>query len=162
MEQTNETCPAVEKTVMEFVDSEIAWMMKSPDLKPQLAIMRLLKVELEEFKRNSPKHNEPNDEDFYAILGKQLKKLNDERAAFAGAGRDTDSLDKQIAQVKVMMPDMMSEEELRSFVKEYLDQYSEMPNKLNIGGIMQALNIRYANRFDKGLAAKIAKEALNG
>lgn len=152
--------PAVGQSPMQFINEEIAWMIKRDDVKPQLAIVRLLKVELEEFQRNAPHHNEPNQGHFAKILQKQLKKLKDEKAAFESAGRDTTAVDKQIAYVEVLLPDMMSETELRAYIHDYVGDYQDMPAKLNIGAIMASLNLRFEGGFDKGLASQIAKQEL--
>ena len=156
----NNTCPAVGENTQQFINKEIARMLIRPDMKAELAIVRLLKSDLDEHQRNDTFHNVPNQQAFNKILSKQLKKLNDEKQAFASAGRDTTTVDKQIAYVQGLLPAQMTEQELRSYIKDYVEDYSEMPSKLNIGAIMASLNLRFDGQFDKGLASRIAKEML--
>lgn len=156
----NNTCPAVGENVQQFINKEITRMLIRPDMKAELAIVRLLKADLDEHQRNDKFHNIPNQQTFNKILTKQLKKLNDEKQAFASAGRDTVAVDKQIAYVKALLPEQMTEQELRTYIKGYVEDYSEMPNKLNIGAVMASLNLRFDGQFDKGLASRIAKEML--
>lgn len=94
---------------------------------------------------------EIDDTNALVILQKFIKELEDEYTAFNNAGRSekAEDLAKQIAIVKVYLPQMMSEEEVRAEIAKLEDK--SMPS------IMKHFKANFTGKVDMSLVSKIAK-----
>ena len=92
--------------------------------------------------------DEPN---ALVILQKFIKELEDEYTQFNNAGRTekAEELAKQIEIVKVYLPQMMSEDEIRAEIANLADK--SMPS------IMKHFKANFTGKVDMSLVSKIAK-----
>ncbi len=93
-----------------------------------------------------------DDKDLIAIIVKSLKELADEKASYAKVNNTQKVLDieKQEELLKVFLPKMLSEEEIRNEILKLDDK--SLPN------IMKYFKINFVGRVDMGLVNRIAKE----
>ncbi len=93
-----------------------------------------------------------DDNDLIAIIVKSLKELADEKSSYAKVNNSQKVLDieKQEELLKVFLPKMLSEEEIRNEISKLDDK--SLPN------IMKYFKINFVGRVDMGLVNRIAKE----
>ena len=96
---------------------------------------------------------ELKDADVIQVLQKCEKELLEERAGFEKAGRveKTEDLDKQIAAVKVFMPEMMDEKEISEVISSLEDK--------SVPAVMRYVKAEYAGKGDMRLVSEGLKKA---
>lgn len=94
---------------------------------------------------------ELTDADCVSIIQKFIKELEEERDMFAKAGRiEVSSVkDRNIELVKIYLPKMMSEDEIKTIINSLTDK--SMPS------IMKHFKMNYQGKVDMGSVSKIAK-----
>lgn len=123
--------------------------------KDQYDIQTLLVGELE---TASKRDNKPITDEMVIQVARKLLKSNEETLKLLN-GTDSiriASLKQQNIALNSLLPQLMSEEKIRSELQFY---HATEPFK-NIGEVMKYMNQMYPGQFDKGLASKIAKEIL--
>ncbi len=97
------------------------------------------------------KNEEITDGDILNIINKTVKELDEEIEAFKSAGREekVDELLKQREIIKVYLPKMLSEEEIRNEINNLSDK--SMPS------IMKHFKENFMGKVDMGLVSKIAR-----
>jgi uncharacterized protein len=100
---------------------------------------------------NRAKGKETTDAEVISLIQKCVKELEEEKAMFAANNRpeNVESLTKQIETIKVYLPKMMSEDEIKTII-EGLDDKS-------IKNIMSTFKTNYAGKVDMSIVSKIAK-----
>ena len=92
-----------------------------------------------------------NEGDIIKIVQKTLKEIEEERDAFAKAGRDETvvTLNKQIEAIQVYLPQMMSEEEIKTEILKLEDK--TMPN------VMKHFKTNFNGKCDMKVVGSILK-----
>ena len=113
-----------------------------------IVISSLQKLEIE--KKAAGK--EITEVEMVSILNKTIKELTDEKAMYEANGRAEQALSdqRQIEIIKVYLPKMMEEDEIRKVIESLPDH--------QIKTIMQAFKKDYAGKADMALVNKIARE----
>ena len=149
----NQDCPM---TIINFLDTIIKDAMLSGD-KTMLSIYRLAKAEM--LKKQKEEGVEESAIDSEAVFKSMRKKLLEEIDMLEKAGRDTSTQQIHLNWIKSMLPQPVSEEDIRLDLQSWLPEQSES-NK-NIGFIMQHLKLVFHGRdLDGKLASSIVKELL--
>lgn len=93
-----------------------------------------------------------DDKDMVAIIVKSLKELSDEKTSYAKVNNSQKVLDieKQEELLKVFLPKMLSEDDIRNEISKLDDK--SLPN------IMKYFKINFVGQVDMGLVNRIAKE----
>ena len=149
----NPDCPM---TVINFLDVIIKDAMLSGD-KTMLSIYRLAKAEM--LKKQKEEGVEESAIDSEAVFKSMRKKLLEEIDMLEKAGRDTSTQQIHLNWVKSMLPQPVSEEDIRLDLQSWLP---EQPDHCkNMGFVMQHLKLMFHGRdLDGKLASSIAKEML--
>lgn len=95
--------------------------------------------------------DELDDSNALVVLQKFIKELEDEYTQFSAAGRDekASELKAQLDVVKVYLPRMMSEEEIRAEIAKLEDK--SMPS------VMKHFKANFTGKVDMSLVSKIAR-----
>jgi len=149
----NPDCPM---TIINFLDTVIKDAMLSGD-KTMLSIYRLAKSEM--LKKQKEEGVEESAIDSEAVFKSMRKKLLEEIDMLEKAGRDTSIQQIHLNWVKSMLPQPVSEEDIRLDLASWLPAQSDS-NK-NMGVVMQHLKLVFHGRdLDGKLASNIVKELL--
>lgn len=148
---SNPDCPM---TIIGLLDTLITKAMKDND-KDMLSIYRLAKTEMVK----AQKSNEHGVIDQEAVFKTMRKHLNEEVEGLEKAGRDTSLQKKHIEWITSMLPQPVTEEDIRLDLQSWLP---EQPDHCkNMGFVMQHLKLMFHGRdLDGKLASNIAKEML--
>jgi len=94
---------------------------------------------------------EIGDVELVGVINKTLKELEEERAGYVSANRldDVNNIDSQINILKVYLPQMMSEEEIKKIVLSLEDK--------SVQNVMKHFKMNYAGKVDMGLVSKILR-----
>ncbi|MDP3955097.1 MAG: GatB/YqeY domain-containing protein [bacterium] len=105
---------------------------------------------------------EATDEDVLAVVQKEAKQRNDSIEQFEKAGRQdlADKEKKELEILKTYLPEQMSEDELRTIVKQTVGEV-EATSMADMGKIMSALMPKVKGKADGSLVSKIVKEELS-
>lgn len=103
-----------------------------------------------------------DDEEALEVIGRELKKLKDSLSDFTKAGRDelAEKTAKEIELLSAFMPEQLSEEDVRTAVKEVIAS-AENPSSSDFGRIMGSVMKNVKGRADGGLVTRIVKEELS-
>ena len=96
-------------------------------------------------------NEELTDADVTKILQKTVNELNEERDGFARAGRSETvaDLDKQIEIIKIYLPKMLTEEEIKNIILSLDDK--------SIPSVMKHFKLNYNGKCDMALVNKFLK-----
>jgi|SRR5574344_1266135 Uncharacterized conserved protein len=94
---------------------------------------------------------EIGDVELVSLINKTLKELEEEKASYEAANRpeDVKNLDSQIALLKVYLPQMMSEDEIKKIILTLDDK--------SVPSVMKHFKMNYAGKVDMGLVSKVLK-----
>jgi uncharacterized protein YqeY len=94
---------------------------------------------------------EIGDVELVSLINKTLKELEEEKASYEAANRpeDVKNLDSQIALLKVYLPQMMSEDEIKKIIFTLDDK--------SVPSVMKHFKMNYAGKVDMGLVSKVLK-----
>ena len=98
------------------------------------------------------KGNELEDADVIFLIQKTLKELEDEISNFEKVNNvsKVELLKEQIKYIKIFLPSMLSEDEIKSIIEELEDK--------SIPSIMRHFKASYAGKCDMSMVSKIAKQ----
>jgi uncharacterized protein YqeY len=104
---------------------------------------------------------EATDEDVLTVIGTQVKQRKDSIEQFEKGGRPelAEKEKKELTLLQVYLPQQMSEEEVRSIVKEAIAQ-TGASSPADMGKVMGALMPKVKGKADGSLVSKIVKESL--
>jgi len=104
---------------------------------------------------------EASDEDVLAVIQKEAKQRKDSIEQFSAAGRQelADKEQKELAILQTYLPEQMSEDVIRSLVKEAIKQTGATTIQ-EMGKVMGALMPATKGKADGSLVSKIVKEEL--
>lgn len=138
---------------IELVDTEIKEFLKSGN-KSLLAIARIVKTDAIKYaKDNGCSESEI---DAVKILKSNKKKLTEEIETLKQAGRDFTQQQEQLSWVESKLPQELTEDEVRSFLSEFVVG----KENLSMGILMGQLKQKFLDRFDGKIASKVVKEFL--
>ena len=94
---------------------------------------------------------EIGDVELVGFINKTLKELEEEKAGYVSANRldDVNNIDNQINILKVYLPQMMSEEEIKKIVLGLEDK--------SVQNVMKHFKMNYAGKVDMGLVSKVLR-----
>ena len=94
---------------------------------------------------------EIGDVELVSLINKTLKELEEEKNSYLLANRteDVKNLDAQISLLKVYLPKMMSEEEIKSIILTLDDK--------TIPSVMKFFKLNYAGKVEMSLVSKVLK-----
>ncbi len=125
----------------------------------KLSILRLLmsaiKNEEIELKR------ELNDEETQAVVGRQVKQLNDSIKDFEAGGRSdlVEKTQKEVEVLKEYLPEQLSDEELESIIDKKITELSAGPQ--DIGKVMGAVMKEAKGKADGNKVREIVSKKLS-
>ncbi len=100
---------------------------------------------------NRAKGKETTDAEVISLIQKSIKELEEEREMFASNSRPekVESLNRQIDAIKIYLPKMMDEAEIRAIIEKLDDK--------SIKNVMSTFKKDYAGKVDMSIVSKIAK-----
>lgn len=100
---------------------------------------------------NRAKGKETSDAEVISLIQKSIKELEEEREMFASNARPekVESLNRQIDAIKIYLPKMMSEDEIKAIIEKLEDK--------SIKNVMSTFKKDYAGKVDMSIVSKIAK-----
>ena len=136
--------------IFEQIKKDIITAMKERRL-TDLSVLKMLSNELNK-KAKDLRIEVLDDTNSVQIIQKFIKSLEEEKNAYSTAGRveKAAELEAQINLVKVYLPKMMSEDEIRSEISKLEDK--------SIPSIMKYFKTNFTGKVDMGLVSKIARE----
>lgn len=136
--------------IFEQIKKDIITAMKERRL-TDLSVLKMLSNELNK-KAKDLRIEVLDDASSIQIIQKFIKSLEEEKNAYSTAGRVEKSaeLEAQINLVKVYLPKMMSEDEIRSEISKLEDK--------SIPSVMKYFKTNFTGKVDMGLVSKIARE----
>jgi len=104
---------------------------------------------------------EATDEDVLSVIQKEAKQRKDSIEEFKKANRPelAEKENKELEMLQVYLPQQMSEEEIKTLVKETISQ-TGAKTIAEIGRVMGALMPKVKGKADGGLVSKVVKELL--
>lgn len=105
---------------------------------------------------------EASDEDVLSVIAKEAKQRRDSIEEFKKANRPelVEKETKELGMLQVYLPQQMSEEEIKTLVKEAINQ-TGAKTMADIGKVMGALMPKIKGKADGSLVSKIVKESLS-
>ena len=143
------------------LQDQLKQAMKDQDeLKKSVLRMLLSAVTYYEINKGGAGY-EATDEDVLTVIGTQVKQRKDSIEQFEKGGRPelAEKEKKELELLQVYLPAQMSEEEIRSIVKEALEQ-TKASSPADMGKVMGALMPKVKGKADGSLVSKIVKESL--
>lgn len=140
-------------TLLDTLQDEMKSAMKSRD-QARLDALRFIVSAIRYVQVDSPNLS---DEQIREVLKKEAKKRRESIVAYKTAGRD-DLLAKEefeLGIIEAYLPSMMSEDEVRTKVREILNNNQEMAN---IGLAMKMVMGELKGQAEGGMVSKIVKE----
>lgn len=105
---------------------------------------------------------EATDEDVLAVIQKEAKQHRDSIEQFKNAGRNelADKETEELEMLQVYLPQQMTEEEIRTLVKEVVNQ-AGAKTVAEMGKVMGILMPKIKGKADGNLVSKIVRESLS-
>lgn len=125
----------------------------------KLSTIRLINAAIKQFEVDE--RTEADDTKVIAIITKMVKQRNDSAKIYTDADR-TDLADKENAEIKILkhyLPQMMSEDEIRTAVISTVAE-AGASGMADMGKVMGLLKTRLAGKADMGAVNKILKAVL--
>ena len=134
--------------------------MKARDAR-RVSTLRLVFAAIQDREIRSTAGPETTDEDVVALLAKMIKQREESASIYDSAGRPelAAAEREEIAIIRAFMPRQLSDEEIRSAVREVIAETGAAGPK-DMGKVMAGLKQRHAGTIDMGKAGGIAKELL--
>jgi len=135
-------------------------MLARNELKTSVLRMLLSAVNYYEIQKGGAGY-EATDEDVLSVIQKEAKQRKDSIEEFKKAERSelVDKETKELEMLQAYLPQQMSEEEIRTLVKEAIDQ-TNAKTIAEIGKVMGALMPKVKGKADGSLVSKLVKETL--
>lgn len=98
---------------------------------------------------------EVNDEELLSIIKKELKSLKEAADFMSKAGKLADEEEARIAVLQVYLPEMMSEEETKKVVEEFVEKLGIADVNKERWKLMAAIMSEYKGEIDGGVVNKV-------
>ena len=157
---TRETCYNTSMLKQQLQDQLKQAMLQKEELQKSVLRMLLSAITYYEINKGGAGY-EATDEDVLAVVDKQVKQRKDSIEQFENAGRQ-ELADKEKAEMELLqkyLPEQMSEDELRSIVKETIAGLGTV-TIADMGKIMGAVMPKVKGKADGNLVGKIVREEL--
>lgn len=128
--------------------------------KLRLSVIRMVRASIKNVEIDRKK--ELAEEDVLDVLAKELKLRRDAMVEFEKANRLdlVENLEKEVAVLMDYLPQQLTEEEVRAFVTDAVQQ-TQASNAKDMGKVMAALMPKVKGRADGKLVNTIVREMLN-
>lgn len=138
--------------------SDLTAAMKSQD-KETLSVLRMVKgaIQLDEIN----KKHELTDDEFIAVVSKQIKTRKESIIEFEKANR-TDLVDKTTKEIEILnkyMPEQLTEEEILKVIDEAFNTINPQVQS-DMGKLMGYVNPKLKGKADMSFVSKTIKERL--
>ena len=136
-------------------------MLARNELKTSVLRMLLSAINYYEIQKGGAGY-EATDEDVLTVIQKEAKQRKDSIEEFKKAERIelADKETKELEMLQVYLPAQMSEEEIKSLVKEAANQ-TGAKTVAEMGKVMAVLMPKVKGKADGGLVSKIVRESLS-
>ena len=136
-------------------------MLARNELKTSVLRMLLSAINYYEIQKGGAGY-EATDEDVLTVIQKEAKQRRDSIEEFKKAERIelADKETKELEMLQVYLPAQMSEEEIKSLVKEAANQ-TGAKTVAEMGKVMAVLMPKVKGKADGGLVSKIVRESLS-
>ncbi|HTO89955.1 MAG TPA: GatB/YqeY domain-containing protein [Candidatus Sulfotelmatobacter sp.] len=151
-----------EGSILERIQGDMAPAMKAKDA-DTLSTLRMLKAALMEAKTKKPREAVLSSDEEVEVLQRYVKKRRETIEELQKAGRaDLVAREEQeIAVTRRYLPQMMSEDDLRSLVKQTVEKLGAAGPKA-MGQVMGVVMAQVKGRAEGGTVSRLVKEALGG
>lgn len=128
--------------------------------KLRLSVIRMVRASIKNVEIDRKK--ELAEEEVLDVLAKELKLRRDAMVEFEKANRLdlVENLEKEVAVLMDYLPEQLTEEEVRAFVTDAVQQ-TQASNAKDMGKVMAALMPKVKGRADGKLVNTIVREMLN-
>ena len=143
------------------IQEDLKAAMKAGDA-AKLSAIRMLKSAIQYFEIQKGAGYEATDEDVIGVVGREIKKRRESIELYKQGGRDESAASEQ-AEVEVLesyLPKQMSEDEVRSLVKQAVEQ-TGAGSPTDMGKVMGVLMPKVKGKADGTLVSTIVREALS-
>ena len=146
-------------TIKEQIEKDFLKAYKSHE-ELKVSVLRMLKSSIKNAEID--KKTELNDSDVIAVLKKEIKQRKDSIEAYKEAGRDDSALQesKEMELLSSYLPNLMSEEEIRTIAEETITQTSASGMQ-DMGNVIGAIMQKHGDNVDGGAVSKVVKELLS-
>lgn len=136
-------------------------MLAKSELKTSVLRMLLSAINYYEIQKGGAGY-EASEEDILSVVQKEAKQRRDSIEQFKNAGRQelADKEQKELEMLEVYLPEQMSEEEVKKFVKDAITQ-TGAASMQDIGKVMGALMPKVKGKADGNLVSKLVRESLS-
>lgn len=143
--------------MLERIDADLIEAQKNKE-ELKRDILRLVKSALKN--TTIEKGSDLTDEEVIAVLNREVKKRKESIAAYEQANRPelVAAEQAEIDIIQVYLPELMSEDDIRTAVAAYLATNPTTPDKT--GQAMGAMSGQLKGKADMGLVSKILRESL--
>lgn len=143
--------------MLERIDADLIEAQKNKE-ELKRDILRLVKSALKN--ATIEKGSDLTDEEVIAVLNREVKKRKESIAAYEQANRPelVESELAEIGIIQVYLPELMSEDDIRTAVASYLA--ANPTTAAQMGQAMGALSGQLKGKADMGLVSKILRESL--
>lgn len=142
------------------IDQDIVEAMKSKD-EAKTSTLRMLKSAFHNWQ--IAEQNEPQDADIMTVIQKEIKSRHDSIEMYKQGNREelAQKEEQEIAILEKYLPEQMSEDKIRTKVKEQIAKVSAQGPQ-DMGKVMGPLMGELKGKADGATVSKIVKEELTG
>ena len=136
-------------------------MLARNELKTSVLRMLLSAVNYYEIQKGGAGY-EASEEDVLSVVQKEAKQRRDSIEQFKNAGRQelADKEQKELELLQAYLPKQMSEEEVKKFVNEAIEQ-TGASTIADMGKVMSYLTPKTKGKVDGGFVSKLVRESLS-
>jgi hypothetical protein len=139
---------------MDYLSEEVIKEYKAGNVERRVFLQTLKAALLQK----SKDQGELSEQDEINILKNELKQRQQAKKEYEEAGRDdlVKKIDFEIAEIKTMLPEEMSEEEVEKIVREVIQSSEDK----SFGSVMKLAMAKLQGRADGGLVSQIVRKVL--
>ncbi|MCU0157038.1 GatB/YqeY domain-containing protein [Bacillus safensis] len=147
-------------SLLEQLNSDMKLMMKNRE-KDKLVVIRMVKASLQNEAIKLKKDSLTGDEEL-TVLSREIKQRKDSLHEFSKANRLdlVDKVQKEIDILDVYLPEQLSEEELKTIVKETITE-TGASSKADMGKVMSAIMPKVKGKADGAVINRLVSEQLS-
>ena len=136
-------------------------MLAKSELKTSVLRMLLSAINYYEIQKGGAGY-EASEEDVLSVIQKEAKQRRDSIEQFKNAGRQelADKEQKELEMLEVYLPEQMSEEEVKKFVKDAITQ-TNASTIADMGKVMNYLAPKTKGKADGSFVSKLVRESLS-
>lgn len=100
---------------------------------PLLSVLRLLIADIKN--KEIDKHSELTDDEVMKVIQKSVKEKKDSIESFKAGGRDVTEMENELSWLQSLLPEEMSEDEIKSVLESHKDEISALqkfPEKIQL------------------------------